>query len=180
MRMICFALLLAISSVCAPARAQPADHDPWAAVRMLIGNWQGTATGQSGEGMVVRRYEFVLNNKFIHETNLTTYPPQEKNKKGELHEHQSYISYDKARKALVLRQFHVEGFVNQFVFNRENSTPARLVFDSENFENFSNKWRARETYDMLGADEFVETFELAPPDKPFQTYSRNHFKRSTK
>lgn len=42
-----------------------------------------------------------------------------KNKKGEIHEHLSFISYDKARKLLVLRQFHVEGFVNQFVFNKE-------------------------------------------------------------
>ncbi len=178
MRTICLALLLILTTPAARSQAQPAEADPWAAIRWLVGNWQGTATGQSGDGTVVRRYEFVLNNKFMHETNLTTYPPQEKNKKGEIHEHRSYISYDKARKLLVLRQFHVEGFVNQFVLNRDGSTPTRLVFDSENFENFSNKWRARETYDILGPDEFTETFELAPPDKPFETYSKNRFKRA--
>lgn len=178
MRIACPPLLFTLACVCAPLQAQPAEPDPWAPVRMLVGKWQGTATGQSGDGTVVRSYEFVLNGKFIHETNLTTYPPQAKNRKGEIHEHRSYISVDKARKLLVLRQFHVEGFVNQFVLNRDGSTPARLVFESENFENFSNKWRARETYELLGADEFVETFELAPPDKPFQTYSRNHFKRA--
>lgn len=178
MRTIVLALLFTLTGVATASSAQPAEPDPWSAVRMLIGKWQGAATGQSGEGTVVRRYEFVLNGKFIHETNLTTYPPQEKNKKGEVHEHRSYISLDKARKLLVLRQFHVEGFVNQFALNRDSSTPTRLVFESENFENFSNKWRARETYELLGADEFVEIFELAPPDKPFQTYSRNHFKRS--
>jgi hypothetical protein len=95
-----------------------------------------------------------------------------------LHDYVSYISYDKARKLLVLRQVHVEGFVNQFALNKEASTASKLVLDSENFENFSNIWRARETYDLLGKDEFIETFELASPDKPFQVYSRNHFKRA--
>ncbi len=155
------------------------DADPWAPVKIFAGAWKGTATGQSGEGTVVRQYEFVLNRRFLQEKNTTTYPPQEKNKKGEVHDHVSYLSYDKARKLLVLRQFHVEGFVNQFVLNKEASTATKLVFDSENFENFSNKWKARETYDLLGADEFTETFELAPPDKPFQVYSKNHFKRAT-
>lgn len=126
---------------------------------------------------MVRQYEAVLNQKFIYEKNTSTYPPQEKNKQGEVHDHWSFISYDKGRKTLVLRQFHVEGFVNQFAFNKDASSGTRLVFDSENFENFSNKWKARETYEIIGADEFTETFELAPPDKPYQVYSKNHFKR---
>ena len=173
-------LVLWLLFACLPmlANAQNVDTDPWAPVRVLVGKWQGTATGNAGEGTVVRQYEFILNQRFIHEKNTSTYPPQEKNKKGEVHEHLSYLSYDKVRKLLVLRQFHVEGFVNQFVFNKEASTPTKLVFDSEIFENFSNKWRARETYDVLGPDEFTETFELAAPEKPFQMYSKNHFKRA--
>ncbi len=167
----CLPMLSIAQSLPAPAA------EPWAPVQMFVGQWKGTATGQSGEGSVVRQYEFTLNQRFIYEKNTTTYPPQEKNKKGEVHDHVSYISYDKVRKLLVMRQFHVEGFVNQYALNKEASTTTRLVFDSENFENFSNKWKARETYDLLGTDEFTETFELAPPDKPFQVYSKNHFKR---
>lgn len=165
---------------CLPSllHAQIADPDPWAPVRALIGTWRGTVTGQAGQGTVVRQYQFILNQRFIHEKNTSTYPPQEKNRKGEIHEHLAFISYDKARKLLVLRQFHAEGFVNQFALNRDASTPAKLVFDSEVFENFNNKWRARETYDVLGPDEFTETFELAPPDKPLQIYSKSHFKRA--
>lgn len=53
-----------------------------------------------------------------------------------------------------------------------------MVFESENFENFSNRWRARETYDLRGPDEFIETFELSGPDKPFEVYSVNRFKRA--
>ncbi|MND02594.1 hypothetical protein D3C83_220290 [compost metagenome] len=52
-----------------------------------------------------------------------------------------------------------------------------MVFDSESFENFDNSWKARETYDFVSPDEFVETFELAPPGKPFEVYSRNRFRR---
>ena len=171
-------LFLSASSVAqAPAAAPAAEQDPWAPVKFMVGKWTGTATGNAGDGTVAREYEFVLKQRFLFEKNTSTYPPQEKNKKGEVHDHVSYLSYDKGRKVLVLRQFHVEGFVNQYVMNKEASTPARLVFESENFENFSNKWKARETYDVIGPDEFVETFELAPPDKPFQLYSKNHLKR---
>jgi hypothetical protein len=166
------ALLLATSAF----GQQPAP-DPWAPVRFLVGHWQGTASGQPGEGTVARQYEFILGQRFLHERNTSTYPPQDRNKKGETHEHWSFLSYDRARKLLVLRQFHVEGFVNQYSFIPEESAPDRLVFEGEGFENIGSKWRGRETYRILGHDEFTETFELAPPGKPFGVYSTNHFKR---
>ncbi|HEU4365084.1 MAG TPA: hypothetical protein VFT13_06415, partial [Candidatus Krumholzibacteria bacterium] len=86
-------------------------------------------------------------------------------------------SYDRERKTLVLRQFHQEGFVNQYVLNAAESKPGKLVFDSERFENFDNRWKARETYEIRSVDEFVETFELGEPGKKLEVYSRNHFKR---
>jgi hypothetical protein len=151
--------------------------DPWSPVRFLIGDWEGTTEGEPGRGTVARTYEFVLGNRFIHERNTSTYPPQETNEKGEVHEHWSFLSYDRLRKALVLRQFHIEGFVNQYVRSETASSPAQIVFESEAFENLGSKWRAREIYDLLGPDEFTETFQLAESDKPFRTYSKNHFKR---
>jgi hypothetical protein len=159
------------------AAAQAPSPDPWAPVRFLVGAWEGEAGGKAGDGTVERRYEFTLGQRYLHERNTSTYPPQERNKKGEVHEHWSFISYDRARKMLVLRQFHIESFVIQYAMNAEKSTPTRLVFESEWFENFDNRWRARETYEIASADEFTETFELAGPDKPFEVYSKNHFKR---
>ena len=159
------------------AFGQEPKPDPWAPVRFLVGKWQGTAAGKAGDGTVTRQYEFVLGERYIHERNTSTYPPQDRNKKGEVHEHWSFVSYDRARKVLVLRQFHIEGFVNQYSFRPEESGPESLVFEGEAFENFGSKWRMRETYRILGPDEFTETFELAPPDKPFEVYSKNHFKR---
>lgn len=154
-----------------------ADH--WQPLKRFIGEWSGVTSGQSGTGVVKRQYSFIMNGRYIQETNTSTYPPQEKNKNGEIHEHMGMFSYDKARKVLILRQFHIEGFVNTY---RQNDTglPQGLLFESESFENFSNSWKAREKYEFLSDDEFIETFELATPGKPFQVYSQNHFQRVTK
>ena len=157
--------------------AAQTSADPWAPVRFLVGEWQGQAEGQPGKGTVQRSYTFVLKDRFLHERNVSTYPPQEANKAGEVHEHWGFFSYDRARKALVFRQFHQEGFVNQYVLNAAESGARKLVFVSERFENVPEGWRARETYEILSPDEFTETFELAESGKPFELYSRNHFKR---
>jgi hypothetical protein len=115
--------------------------------------------------------------RYIHEVNISTYPPQEANKTGEVHEHWGFISDDRKRAVLVMRQFHQEGFVNQYRLSEAGGTAGRIVFDSEGFENFDNQWRARESYEFLSADEFVETFELAGPGRQFKVYSKSHFRR---
>src|SRR4051794_21897987 len=85
------------------------------------------------------------------------------------------ISVDKSRKRLVLRQFHVEGFVNQFV---QEATAGVIRFTSEAIENIAPGYRARETYRLTGADSFIERFEIAPPGKDFEIYSETRFQRS--
>lgn len=168
-------LLLAASA--ASTQAQDNRSDPWAPLRFLIGEWTGTASGEPGTGTASRRYEFILGGHFIHERNTSTYPPQEKNKPGEGHQHWSIFSYDKNRETIVFRQFHQEGFVVVYALNSSLSTSSKLVFDSEQIENFGSSWKARETYEVISDNEYTETFELARPDKPFEVYSRNQFKR---
>ena len=176
LRKYVFSALLMLPILVVHADTAPADA--WAPVRFMVGRWNGTVTGQAGDGTVTRQYGFVLKDRFIRESNTSTYPPQAKNKKGEVHEHTSYLSYDKARKQLVIRQFHVESFVIQYAMTPSATTQNKVVFDSESFENLNSKWRARETYDILGPDEFTETFEISEPGKPFEVYSRNHFRRA--
>jgi hypothetical protein len=125
---------------------------------------------------VQRAYRFVLRDQFIEERNTSTYLPQEQNPTGEVHEHVSYISHDRARKRLVLRQFHVERFVIQYVQDGD-SAAGTLTFGSETTENTPPGWRARETYILNGPDEFEEVFELAQAGKPFEVYSRTRLKR---
>jgi hypothetical protein len=96
--------------------------------------------------------------------------------KGEIHEDEGWFSFDRARKRMVLRQFHVEGFANQYVQNAD-SAALRLVFTTESIENIPAGWRARETYVVPGPDEFEDVFEFAEPGKEFELYSRARLKR---
>jgi hypothetical protein len=60
--------------------------DPWINIRALAGSWIGSSNGEPGSGSTVRNYEFVLNNRFLHVRNKSTYAAQPKNPKGEVHE----------------------------------------------------------------------------------------------
>jgi hypothetical protein len=156
--------------------AKPLAPDPWSPVRFMAGEWAGESDGQPGKGTVRRSYRFVLGGRFLHEQNVSSYPPQPKNEKGELHEHWSMFSHDRGRGALVLRQFHQEGFVNQYVM-RPRASAGPIVFESEALENVPSDWKARESYEAVSPDEFVETFELAVGSGPYEVYSRTRFKR---
>lgn len=151
--------------------------DPWEPVRFLLGEWEGTAKGQSGTGTVTRSYNFVLGDRFLFEKNISTYPSQTENKTGEIHEHWSFFSRDRGRKVLILRQFHMEGFVNEYALDSLTIGTGKLVFEGERYENFDNSWRLRETYNVISPDEFIETFEIGAPGKELEVYSTNHFTR---
>lgn len=168
------ATLLLLASV---GVAQKPAADTWAPFRHLIGSWEGTGNGQPGLSRIQREYRLVLNDKFLHVQNRSVYDPQPKNPKGETHEDWGMISFDKNRKQFVLRQFHVEGFVNQYVNTSTSADGKTIVFTSESIENIPAGFRARETYKILGPDEFTEVFEIAEPGKDFEVYSEGHFKR---
>jgi hypothetical protein len=159
------------------AARQSTPADPFESVALLVGRWEGTSEGQPGKAAVRREYRRVLSDRFIVGRNRSEYPIQEKNPKGEIHEDEGWFSFDRARKRIVLRQFHVEGFVVQYVQDPE-STPKRIVFTTEAMENTPTGWRARETYILHGPDEFEEIFELARADKPFEVHSRAQLKRA--
>jgi hypothetical protein len=77
----------------------------------------------------------------------------------------------------VLRQFHIEGFVNQYAMTSSSADGKMIVSTSESIENIPAGYRARETYKILGPDEFTEVFEVADPGKEFEVYSEGHFRR---
>ena len=160
----------------APLLAQPPAADNLAPLAPLIGRWTGTSEGQPGKGTVERDYERALGSRFIRIRNRSTYSPQEKNPKGEIHEDEGLFSFDRARKRVVFRQFHVEGFVTTYVHDLDTK-PGTLSFTSEAIENIPAGWRARETYILHGVDDLEEIFELAEPGKEFTVYSRSRLKR---
>ena len=87
------------------------------------------------------------------------------------------FSYDRSLKKLILRQFHVEGFVNEYVLDSIAPDGKSLEFTTVRIENIAAGWRAKETFRILSPDEFVEAFSLAPPGKDFEVYSETHLKR---
>ncbi len=156
---------------------EPTTTAPWDSLKFFVGNWQGTFQGEPGRGKGERHYEFLLRGKFLRVTNKSVYPQQEKNPKGEVHEDLGLFSYDGKRKKFVLRQFHVEGFVNEYVEQEISADGKTLRFETERIENIPDGWRGRETYKIVNQDEYTEVFELAPPQKDFQLYSESHWKR---
>jgi hypothetical protein len=173
-----YAILAAamIAAVSLLAQQPATKPDPFGPLRFMVGSWSGVQSGEPGTGKSERTYEFVLDGRFLQVSNQSTYPPQEKNKAGEVHHDMGMIGYDRARKKLVFRQFHTEGFVNTYV-QQETGDPTKLVFETESIENIPAGFRARETYTIVGNDEFVERFEVADPGRDFALYSEARLKR---
>ena len=163
-----------------PAASAPAlkpANDALAALARLEGEWRGTGEGEPGTSNVERSYRWVLGGRYLEVRNRSTYAPQPKNPKGEQHEDMGVVSYDKARKKLVFRQFHVEGFVNHYVL--DSAIPEAFVFASEAIENIPHGFRARETLRFVGDGQLEETFEIAEPDKDFAIYSKTKLAKSS-
>jgi len=158
--------------------AQTTKQDSlWMPFRWFAGTWLGDSEGQPGNGKYERNYTIIFNKKFIEVRNTSTYPPSQQNPKGEVHEDIGFISYDRARKAFVLRQFHIEGFVNQYKLESISQNGKTIVFISEAIENIPAGFRAKETYKITGENEFTEIFEIAEPGKEFEVYSKATLKR---
>lgn len=172
---VCLAVALMISPFAA-AQSTTAST-AWEPLKFFVGTWEGTGKGKPGTSKIEREYQFVLNGKYLNVRSRSVYDPQPTNLKGETHEEWGMISFDKSRKQFVFRQFHVEGFVNQYVTTSVSSDNKAIVFTSEGIENIPPGWRARETYRIISPDEFVETFELAGPGKDFEIYSEGRLIR---
>jgi hypothetical protein len=173
--MAMLAVMLVIPSPTIVSQGADAQRDDLVALNFLLGSWRGTSEGRPGTAAVEREYRRTLNGRFVHVQNRSVYAPQTANPKGEVHEDVGFISYDRTRRLFVLRQFHVEGFVNQYA--GESTSATRWVFTSEAIENIAAGWRARETYTVHGPNEIEEVFELAPPGKEFDVYSRARLTR---
>ena len=174
MRKSVFLLFLIPLFVAAQENKKP---DVWSPLKFFVGTWKGTGKGEPGVSQVERTYQSILNGKYIQIEHKSIYAPQEKNPKGETHQDIGFFSYDRGRRAFVLRQFHIEGFVNQFKAETVSEDGKLIVFTSEAIENIPAGYRARETYKILNENEFTETFEMAEPNKDFTLYSENRFTR---
>ena len=154
-------------------------QDKWTKFEFIIGQWNGSGMGYGGTTSTVKTsFELVMNGQFIEVKNESVFKPTEKNPKGEIHTDWGLISFDKQRKVFVFRQFHVEGFVNQYILNETESTTTKLVFETEYIENFILGGKARWTIN-INEGNLVETiFDLQMPGKEFVNYGINTYKRN--
>lgn len=159
------------------AASAGAQADPWAALRFLEGKWEGKATGEPGKGVSSREYRFDLNGRFLSARNRSVWEPKSPEAKPEVHEDFGMYSNDRGLKKIVLRQFHIEGFVNEYTLDSVSADGKSLEFVTVRIENLAAGWRAKESYRILSPDEFVETFLLAAPGKDFTVYSETRLKR---
>lgn len=144
--------------------------DPWALLQPLLGKWSGEASGVPGKGTSEREYKTDLRGKFIVGRSRAIY-------EKETHEDFGVFSYDRQAKAFMLRQFHVEGFVNDYRLVRRSEDGREFEFLTVRIKNIPAGYRAREAHRFLGEDECVETFSLAEPGKDFEVYSETRFRR---
>ncbi len=151
--------------------------EAWDALKYFVGSWEATERGDPGVGRGEREYQYVLGAKFLEVRNTSRWEPTDQNPKGEVHEDWGFYSYDRQRGTVVFRQFHIEGFVNQYALDPASSDPRTFVFQTEQIENLPRDWRARETLRILGEDEFEEMFELAAPGKDFEVYTESRHRR---
>jgi hypothetical protein len=132
--------------------------------------------GQPGKGTVTLEVGFVMNGRFLKLAGSADY---KNDRGGEHHEDFGFVSFDRGRSKFVFRQFHIEGFVNQYTLTSDPRTDGKIELTSESCENTPPGWRARETYTITG-DTLAHTFELAAPEKPFERYTSATLKRRAK
>jgi hypothetical protein len=155
--------------------AKSPTADRWKHWRPLIGVWDGDSQGAPGKGKIRLEFSFVMNERYLKIAGTALYEPRRAGEKAERHEDFGYVSFDRNRRKFVFRQFHVEGFVNQYVMTSDPSSGS-IELTSEAVENTPPGWKARETYTLEnGAIKHV--FELAEKDKAFEVYASSTLKR---
>ena len=162
------ALVIAFSAV--------AQVDPWTALRVLEGKWQGPTTGKPGKGTTAREYRFELNNHFLSQRDKSVYQPANPTAKPVVHEDFGIFSYDSNLKKVVWRQFHSEGLVNEYTLNSLSADGKSFESVTTHIENLPG-FRAKKVYRVLSTDEIEETFWLASPGKDYDLYTVSHLKR---
>jgi hypothetical protein len=167
----CALTLLCLLAGGSPAHAQA---DPWAPYRYFVGSWKGEGRGTFGDSAVTREIEW-FGSGFIRLTTSSLHAPREGSKQGEQHREVAWLGIDLAGGRFTLRQFHSEGIYNQYAATGGGA--GEYIFDSEVVEGLGPGRRARETWRIVGPDEFTEVFEVAEPGGDFQVYVTNTLRR---
>ena len=164
-------ILLLLCSLAATAQSQTKDR--WSAWGPFLGTWQGTGTGQPGQGGGEFTLEPELRGAVLVRHNFAEYPAT-KDKPAYRHDDLMviYADNDKTRADFWDNEGHVVHYLVEL-------SPRKLVFLSDPAQPGS---RYRLSYLKTGNDDSLKImFEIAPPNDPsaFQTYIEASAKRKS-
>ena len=143
-------------------------------INFVIGEWVGTGSVFGNEkSKIESSFQFVMDGKYIEVRNESRFEPAEKKPEGDYHIDKGFISYDKARKSIVFRQFNNEGYINQYLLNDSLSNDSLLVFETEIIENFVPGGKARWTIKKISEMEIETIFEVSFPNKEYTCFGVN-------
>lgn len=144
----------------------------------LIGVWKGTGTGfGNSKSKITASYTWLMNKQYIEVKHHSEFEPTEQNAVGEIHDDLGVISFDKDRNVVVFRQYHNEGFFNEYVLNDSISTPAKLIFETERIENFVPGGRAKFTINVIHQNEIQTVFDVGFPGKEMACFGTNDLQK---
>jgi len=154
------------------------SQNPLERFNNLIGQWEGSGKSFSSSKSVINsEFNWIMNNTFIEVKNRSEFEPTPQNPEGEIHEDYGIISFDKTRKVFVFRQFHVEGFINQYILNDSLSNEKTLIFESEHIENFVPGGTARYTVNFKNTTEIETLFDVGFPEKEMSCFGQNQLSK---
>jgi hypothetical protein len=175
-----FAVALAPVVLLAPlahsAPDSPAGSE-WAPLAYFVGSWDGAATNRASVGTATREFRFIMDGAFLEEQGTTVYEMSTALPEGQTREELGIFSYDRSRGTLALREFHPEGYVVCYSLDSLSADTTTIVFVSDSIESMPPGWRAKLQYEILGRDECIELFKLAPPGQAFEVFWETHFTR---
>lgn len=156
-----------------------AQNNPLEKFGFLIGKWEGTGSGFSSSTSVIHsEFNWMWNKQFIEIKNHSEFKPTTENPEGEIHDDWGVVSYDKSRNTYVFRQFHGEGFVNQYILNDSLSTDKSFIFESEIIENFVPGGTARFTINIKKDTQIETLFDVGFPGKEMACFGNNQLKKN--
>lgn len=154
------------------------SENPFKELDFLIGGWQGVEAGVAGDGIGFRTYKYVFNKQYIQAENMSTFPISEKKPRGEVHRDFGIFSYNSNTQEIILREFHIEGFVNIHVLDTLQSTENKFVFITREIENNPGNWIARIIIEKISNEEFKEYFDIAMDGENYVPFLQNHWKKT--
>lgn len=138
------------------------QENPFAKVEFVIGNWSGSGAGfGNSTSKIESSFQYIMDGKYIQFINESHFAPTDKNPKGEHHIDVGFISYDKSRKKIIIRQFNNEGYINQYLLNDSISNDSLLVFETEEIENFVPNGKAQWTIKKLPNNQVETIFDVS-------------------